>query len=230
MTSKKILVTGGNRGIGFEICRQLAEMGHQVILTARTQDKARQAQEELAQLGFIVQAEVLEVDKPTGFAAFAQKLSDQYQHLDVLINNAGVLLKDKLDFQLVDEATLQQTFQTNLIGPILLSQQLIPLLQKSQAGRIVNVSSFLGALSRMGGNYTAYRVSKAALNAFTLHLSMEYPDLIITSCHPGHVQTDMGGTTAPRTIDKGAETPVWLATASDVLTGKFYFDKEVTDW
>ena len=230
MTPKKILVTGGNRGIGFEICRQLAKMGHQVTLTARTKDKARQAQEALAQLGVIVQAEILEVDKPAGFEYFAQKLSDHYPHLDVLINNAGVLLKDKLDFQSVDEATLQQTFQTNLIGPILLSQQLIPLLQKSDEGRIVNVSSFLGALSRMGSNYTAYRVSKAALNAFTLHLSMEYPHLKITSCHPGHVQTDMGGDTAPRTIEKGAETPVWLATAPEVLTGKFYFDKEVTDW
>jgi len=230
MTSKKILVTGGNRGIGFEICRQLAKMGHQVILTARTQDKAHQAQEKLVQLGFTVQAEVLEVDKPASFTNFAQKLSDRYQHLDVLINNAGVLLKDKLSFQSVDEAALLQTFQTNLIGPILLSQQLMPLLQKSDKARIVNVSSFLGALSRMGENYTAYRVSKAALNAFTLHLSMEYPDLLVTSCHPGHVQTDMGGTTAPRTIEKGAETPVWLATAPDLLTGKFYFDKEVTDW
>ncbi len=230
MSSKKILVTGGNRGIGFETCRKLSKMGHEVILTARTSDKAEQAREKLAQLGFEVQAEVLDVDQPTGFAAFAQKLGSQHQYLDALINNAGVLLKEKLDFLSVDEATLQQTFQTNVIGPMLLSQQLIPLLQKSSQGRIVNVSSFLGALSRMGGNYTAYRVSKAAINAFTLHLSMEYPDLVITSCHPGHVQTDMGGTTAPRTIEKGAETPIWLAIDPSVSTGKFYFDKEVTDW
>lgn len=230
MTPKKILVTGGNRGIGLETCRQLAEMGHEVILTARTQEKATQAQAHLAELGFTVHIEVLEVDKPATFADFAQRLGDQYDHLDVLINNAGVLLKDKLTFTSVDEEALQLTMQTNLIGPVLLSQQLISLLQKSTEGRIVNVSSFLGALSHMNQNYTAYRLSKAALNAFTLHLSTEYPDLIINSCHPGHVQTDMGGASAPRSIEKGAETPVFLATAPNLPSGKFYFDKDVTDW
>lgn len=227
-SSKTILVTGGNRGIGFEICRQLAKMGHRVILTARTQKSAGEAKTKLAEMGLDVRAEVLDIDQVSSFGAFAEDLRGVYDCLDVLINNAGIFLKTS--FHSLTEEALNQSLKTNLFGAVFLSQQLVPLLQKSKGGRIVNVSSFLGAMSDMNKNYTAYRLSKAALNAFTLHLSVEYPLLKINSCHPGHVQTDMGGVNAQRTVDKGAETPVWLATAPDIPTGKFFFDKQVVDW
>lgn len=225
---KIILVTGGNRGIGFEICRQLAHRGHQVILTARTTEKVQEAQAHLAKLGVQVQGEVLDVNQTASFEAFAQHIEAKYTRLDVLINNAGIFLKETL--QSLTEEVLNQTFQTNLYGPVFLSRAFVPLLQKSKEGRIVNVSSFLGAMSDMNRNYTAYRLSKAALNAFTLHLSVEYPLLKINSCHPGHVQTDMGGVNAQRTVEKGAETPVWLALAADMPSGKFFFDKQIVDW
>lgn len=227
-SGKIILITGGNRGIGFEMCRQLAKMGHQVILTARTIDKVQEAKARLAKLGLQVQGEVLDVDKTGSFEAFAQNIEAKHACLDVLINNAGIFLKES--FQSLNEEMLKQTLQTNLYGPVFLSRALIPLLQKSKEGRIVNVSSFLGAMSDMNRNYTAYRLSKAALNAFTLHLSVEYPLIKINACHPGHVQTDMGGINAQRTVEKGAETPVWLAVASGVPSGRFFFDKQVVDW
>lgn len=228
--NKIILVTGGNRGIGFEICRQLAKMGHQVILTARSLEKISLAKSKLAKMGLEVKGEILEIDKVESFTAFAQKIKDVYGHLDVLINNAGVFLKETDHFNTLDKRTLQQTFETNLFGIVLLSQQLIPLLEKSRGGRIVNISSILGALSTMNQNYTAYRLSKAALNAFTLHLAAEYPLIKINACHPGHVQTDMGGANAQRTIEKGAETPVWLSTAAETPTGKFFFDQQMIAW
>ena len=226
--SKIILVTGGNRGIGFEICRQLAKMGHTVILTARTQQSAQEAKEKLADMGLDVHVEVLDIDQTSSFEAFAEHLREIYGYLDGLINNAGIFIKTS--FHSLTEEILQQTLKTNLFGAVFLSRQMVPLLQKSKGGHIVNVSSFLGAMSDMNKNYTAYRLSKAALNAFTLHLSMEYPLLKINSCHPGYVQTDMGGINAQRTVEKGAETPVWLAVAPEIPTGKFFFDKQVVDW
>ncbi|WP_299458473.1 SDR family oxidoreductase [uncultured Microscilla sp.] len=225
---KIILVTGGNRGIGFEICRQLATMGHKVILTARTPEKVQEAVVRLANTGLKVQGEVLDVSKTDSFKVFVQHIEAKYTHLDVLINNAGIFLKQNL--QALTEQVLDETLKTNLYGAVFLSRELISLLHNSKGGRIVNVSSFLGAMSDMNRNYTAYRLSKAALNAFTLHLSVEYPLLKINACHPGHVQTDMGGVNAQRTVEKGAETPVWLAVHTEIPTGKFFFDKQVVGW
>ncbi len=162
-----IVVTGGNRGIGFEICRQLAGRGAQVVLTARHPEAGEEAVKKLTAQKRSVQFHPLDVTDPASAAALRNHLERAFGRLDVLINNAGIFSKEDgpgLDVKL---ETVRATLETNTLAPLYLSQRMAPLLQRSGAGRIINVSSGMGALSDMEGGYAAYRISKTALNAVT---------------------------------------------------------------
>jgi len=232
VTNPIIVVTGGNRGIGFEICRQLAERGAQVVLTARKPEAGEQALRKLATQNLSARFHPLNVTGAESIAALRDFLEGTFGHLDVLINNAGIITDEEASGLEVKLATVRATLETNTLAPLHLAQTLAPLLKRSRAGRIVNISSGMGALSEMEGDYAAYRISKAALNAVTGILAAELRGAVaVNSMCPGWVRTDMGGANAERDVSQGAETAVWLALdAPQDLTGKFVRDHKVIPW
>jgi NAD(P)-dependent dehydrogenase (short-subunit alcohol dehydrogenase family) len=218
-----IVVTGGNRGIGLEVCAQLARRGAQVILTAREPSAGAEAAKKLAGQGLSVQFHALNVTEPSSAVALRDFLDKTFGRLDVLINNAGIFSKEDGSGLEVKLDVVRSTLETNTLGPLQLSQLLTSLLKRSSRGRIVNVSSGLGALSEMQGGYAAYRISKTALNAVTGFLAAELRGSVaVNSACPGWVRTDMGGSNAERDVSQGAAGIVWLALdAPQELTGKF---------
>jgi len=226
--TKIILVTGANRGIGLEICRQLASAGHRVILTARDEEKGRSA---AASISGQVQFFRVDMADPASFKDVQNYIAGQFGYLDVLINNAGIM-SSSLGFDQAVPDEIHRVMETNLFGVIGLTQALLALLQKSSAGRIINISSGMGALNDMAGGYAGYRLSKTALNSFTAVLAADLSatKIRVNSMCPGWVKTDMGGSGAHRPVEKGAETAVWLATAGQIPNGKFLRDKTVIDW
>jgi NAD(P)-dependent dehydrogenase (short-subunit alcohol dehydrogenase family) len=226
------LVTGANRGIGFEVCRQLAGKGFIVLLTARDGKKARAAAAELSTDGR-VESLVLDVDDPNSIAKAAAEVASQYGRLDVLINNAGINYDT---WETVENAdihdTVMETITTNLLGPWRVCQAFLPLLRKSRAGRIVNVSSESGSLANMDSGPPAYQVTKAALNALTRTLAGELRDthILVNSVCPGWVATDMGGA-GGRPLAEGASGIVWAATLPDNgPSGGFFQDRRPLKW
>ena len=227
MTKKVILVTGGNRGIGKEICRQLGSLGHRVYLGTRDPEKGQQAVSDME--GDIV-AVKLSVTSKEDLLEVKKKIETESGHLDVLINNAGVISSGQgvID-QDMNEA--HEVFDTNFFGPWLTSQIMKPLLIKSKDGRITNMSSGMGAWNDLVTGYAAYRLSKTSLNALTVFMSNELsPDIKVNAMCPGWVRTDMGGSAASRPVEKGAETAVWLAVNDQIPNGKFLRDKEIISW
>ena len=230
-SGRVIVVTGGNRGIGFEICRQLAGRGARVILTARNRAAGEAAVKRLAACKLTVDFHPLDVTAADSMAALRDFLDDACGRLDVLINNAGIIAKGDASGLEVDAETARATIETNTLAPLRLAQMLAPLLRRSKSARIVNMSSGMGALSEMEGDYAAYRISKAALNAVTGILAAELRGVAVNSVCPGWVRTDMGGPHADRDVARGADTAVWLALdAPQSLTGKFLRDREVIPW
>jgi NAD(P)-dependent dehydrogenase (short-subunit alcohol dehydrogenase family) len=227
-----IVVTGGNRGIGFETCRQLAKRGAEVILTARSSEAGDEAVAKLAAGGLQVRFHPLNVTDAASIAALSELLDRDFGRLEVLVNNAGVALDGDALGLGVTLSTVRETLETNSLAPLHLAQALAPLLKRSKRGRIVNISSGMGALTDMGGGHAAYRISKTALNAVTRILAAELEgDVAVNSVCPGWVRTDMGGPTATRDVSEGADTVVWLALdAPQDLTGKFLRDRKVIDW
>jgi len=231
-TNPIIVVTGGNRGIGFEICRQLASRGAQVVLTARKAEAGEQAVKKLAAQNLSMRFHPLNVTDAESIAALRQFLERTFGSLDVLISNAGIITDEEASGLEVKLAAVRATLETNTLAPLHLAQTLAPLLKRSRAGRIVNMSSVMGALSEMEGGYAAYRISKAALNAVTGILAAELRGAVaVNSMCPGWVKTDMGGANAEREVSQGADTAVWLALdAPQDLTGKFLRDRKVIAW
>lgn len=225
MSRKKILVTGGNRGIGREICKQLTGLGHDVVLTARSVQKGQGVAQEIGATFM-----ELDVSSEKAIFSFSRQYKEQVGELDVLINNAGIFIDGGMHVLDADMDIVQQTIQTNVFGPWILARELAPLLEKS-TGRIINISSGMGEVNSLSGDHPAYRLSKTALNALTLMIySHVGSKLNVNAMCPGWVQTDMGGSGASRPVEKGAETAVWLATAENIPNGKFLRDKEVIDW
>lgn len=228
MDKKVVLVTGANRGIGKEIARQLAEQDCQVIVAARN---LAAAEDVTKQIGYDAFALLLDVADEQSVKQAAKIVTDKFNRLDVLINNAGIMGNDSmLSFDLDQIAS---TMNTNFTGPIRTTKYLMPLLKKSPDARIINLSSGMGEINSLySGGYAAYRLSKTSLNAFTVLLSAELrsSNVKVFAMCPGWVQTDMGGKGAPRTVSKGAETAVWLAADKHVISGKFYRDKKVINW
>jgi NAD(P)-dependent dehydrogenase (short-subunit alcohol dehydrogenase family) len=227
-----VVVTGANRGIGFEISRQLANRGAQVVLTARKSGAGKAAVKRLAAQNLTVQFRLLDVTSGKSIVALREFLKRTYGRLDVLINNAGIIAKGDAPGLEVDVETVRATIETNALGPFHLSQALVPLLQRSKRARIVNMSSGMGAFSEMEGDYAAYRLSKTALNAVTAIFAAELRDRIaVNAACPGWVRTDMGGRSAERDVTEGADTAVWLALdAPQSLTGKFVRARRVIPW
>src|SRR4051812_34075119 len=219
-----IIVTGGNRGIGFEMCRQLARRGAQVILTARSTDTGKAALANLEKEKLTVQFQPLDVTKAESIERLRDYVEKNFKKLNVLINNAGIITEENAPGLSVKMADVRTTLETNTLGPLCIAQLFAPLLKKSGSGRIINVSSGMGALSEMDGGYAAYRISKTALNAVTGILAAELRGSVaVNSICPGWVRTDMGGSSAPRDVAQGADTAVWLALdAPQDLTGNSF--------
>ena len=230
--SPVIVVTGANRGIGLEICRQLAARGARVVLTARKQDAGEKALKQLAVQKLSVRFHPLDVTCAQSIQSLYAFLERDLGGLDVLINNAGILPDDDANGLEVKLATVRAALETNTLAPLQIAQVLAPLLRRSRDGRIINVSSGMGALSDMGGDHAAYRISKTALNAVTAILAAELRGSVaVNSMCPGWVRTDMGGPNAERDVSQGADTGVWLALdAPRELTGKFVRDRKVIPW
>jgi len=225
------LVTGGNRGIGLEVCRQLAEAGHQVILTSRDKAKGKQALEKLDNALIIYHP--LDVTDESSINEARRFVEEKYNRLDILVNNAGINYDTWQNAEQADLASVQETFNTNVLGPWRLSQAFIPLMRSNGYGRIVNVSSGAGALNGMGGGTPGYSVSKASLNVLTIKLGAELKDtdILVNSVCPGWVRTDMGGKQAPRSVTEGAEGIVWAATLpKDGPSGGFFRDGKRIEW
>jgi NAD(P)-dependent dehydrogenase (short-subunit alcohol dehydrogenase family) len=227
-----IVVTGGNRGIGLEICRQLAQRGAQVVLTARNREAGEEAVQKLEAQGLTARFFPLNVTDAKSVTALRDFLQSTIGRLDVLINNAGINPPEGSSGLDVKPEIVRTTLETNTLGPLHLAQVLVPLLKRSSAARIINVSSGLGSLSEMQGGYAAYRISKAAVNAVTRILAAELRgEVAVNSVCPGWVKTDMGGPNAEREVSQGAAGPVWLALdAPEDFTGQFVRDGKVIPW
>lgn len=228
------VVTGANRGIGREICHQLALRGLIVVLTSRSAAKGRNAVGSLRNDGLEVDYHVLDVTSPVSIKALATYIAERHGRLDVLVNNAGVLL-DPRGSRVLDAKpdTFRDTLETNFFGPLQLCQALVPMMMNNKYGRIVNLSSGLGQLSDMGAGTPAYRVSKTAVNVLTRTLAAELrgTGILVNSMCPGWVKTDMGGAAAPRTVEQAADTAVWLATLPDNgPSGGFFRDRKPIPW
>src|SRR5690349_1722327 len=225
-------VTGANRGIGFEVCRQLAGRGFVVILTARDAAKAKAAAKRLSKVG-TVEPLLLNVADARTIETAASEVSSRYDHLDVLINNAGINYDTWETAANADiNGTVMDTITTNLLGPWRVCQAFLPLLRKSHAARIVNVSSESGSLAEMGAGPPAYQVTKAALNAFTRTLAGELrrARILVNAVCPGWVATDMG-VGGGRPVAEGAAGIVWAATLPDNgPTGGFFRDGKPLPW
>ncbi|MFL6474825.1 MAG: SDR family oxidoreductase [Nitrososphaera sp.] len=238
MKQKVGLVTGSSRGIGFEVVKQLAMKEIEVILTYRSSADGEAAVMELAREGIKkVTSMKLDVSNQVSVDSILDEVEKTFGRLDILVNNAAILIdKDNITASNADLVTVNTTLETNLIGAWRMSKAFIPLMKKNSYGRIVNVSSGAGEfeyMSRSGGHWPAYSLSKASLNALTVMLASELngTNILVNAVCPGWVRTDMGGSNAPRSIEEGAGTPVWLATLPDGgPTGHNYYDKKQISW
>ena len=236
---KIAIVTGGNRGIGLETCRQLGRLGMHVILCARNADKGRAAAEELQGHGLNVEFQQLDVTSAEQVEALALRLQERFGRVDALVNNAGVFpdpFSSGMPASSVLNAsidTLREAMETNLYGALRMCQAFVPTMLKQNYGRVVNLSSGMGQLSDMNGCCPGYRTSKTALNALTKSLADELQgtDVLVNSLCPGWVRTDMGGPNATRDVVEGADTVVWLATLPDGgPSGGFFRDRKPIPW
>ena len=223
------LVSGGNRGIGLEVCRQLAALGHRVLLGAREPAKGEAAAASLRARGLDVTSVALDVADPDSVA----RLAAVRPEVDILVNNAGVYLDEGRRTLELDEAVLRDTLEVNLLGAFRLCRAFVPSMAARGWGRVASVSSGMGQLADMGGGSLAYRLSKTALNALTRVLAQEVDGrhVKVNAACPGWVRTDMGGAHASRPVEQGAETVVWLATLpEDGPTGGLFRDKRPIPW
>ncbi|MCW7468550.1 SDR family oxidoreductase [Leptospira kanakyensis] len=225
------LVTGANRGIGKQVSIDLAKQGIYVLIGARNPGEA---EDTLTAVKAVGKGEILSLDvsKEQSISEALDTITGSFGKLDILVNNAGIFADPGSFFDTTSE-DLHRTLLVNLYGPLRMIQVFLPMMIQNNFGRIVNVSSGMGQLSDMGGGYPAYRISKTAINALTNVASTEGvgKNIKINSVCPGWVKTDMGGESATRPVEKGAETIVWAATLPDNgPTGKFFRDKKEIPW
>jgi NAD(P)-dependent dehydrogenase (short-subunit alcohol dehydrogenase family) len=224
------LVSGANRGIGLEIVRQLAERGLTVVLGSRDGERGRAA---AASLSGGVVARQLDVADPESVDRLSRSVEEEFGRLDVLVNNAGITNDEGQRGVDADLERVREALETNLFGAWRLCEVAVPLMQRHGYGRIVNISTGMAALEDMGGGSPGYRVSKTGLNALTRILASELrgSGILVNSVCPGWVQTDMGGSRAPRPVEEGAEGAVWAATLPNSgPTGGFFRDRRRIPW
>ncbi|MFH7029165.1 MAG: SDR family oxidoreductase [Heteroscytonema crispum UTEX LB 1556] len=241
---KKIaLVTGANKGLGFEISRQLAKNGIRVIIGARDAVKGQKAADKLKQEGLDVYFHQLDVTNIESIRETISWIKQEFGTLHILVNNAGINIEYPEQVSIFDVTadTVAHTLETNFYAPLQLTQLVISLMKESGYGRIVNMSSTLGSLTDAGDPNSifasvlspAYRISKTALNSLTVLFARELGDtnILVNSVCPGWVKTDMGTEAAPFTVEEGADTPVWLATLPDNgPNGGYFYQRQPLLW
>ena len=231
MRNQKIaLVTGANKGIGFEVAWELARMGFNVFLGARDAKAGRAAVARITE-GKVTFLEI-DIADPESIRRATEEFSRHADHLDALVNNAGILLDEDKSALTITPQIFAETLRTNTLGPWLVAQAFVPFLQKSDAPRIVNVSSGGGQLDGGADGWApGYCVSKTALNGVTIQLAAALPKFSVNCVCPGWVRTEMGGASATRSVAEGASGIVWLAAeAPQDLTGQFFREREVIPW
>jgi NAD(P)-dependent dehydrogenase (short-subunit alcohol dehydrogenase family) len=250
VTPRIALVTGANRGIGREIAYQLALNGLHVLIGCRDEDKGQHTVEEMRKEGLAVELQAVDVNDTESVSKMAETVKQQYGRLDVLVNNAGILLDHGVSVLNVEESVIKETFETNYFGALRMIQATVPLMKEHKYGRIVNLSSGLGSFEvlqgflGLKGSSSAYRISKTMLNALTCLVAQDVAEMGIkvNAACPGRVKTDMGeataasqtvaeGLPAPVTVAEGADTAVWLATLNDEgPNGGFFRERKRAAW
>jgi NAD(P)-dependent dehydrogenase (short-subunit alcohol dehydrogenase family) len=228
---KRAFVTGGNKGIGFTICQGLLAQGFEIIMAARSLDKAISAIEQLNSSK--VRPLELDVSDDESIERAAKQLDREIDSLDVLINNAGIYPDEGVNILTVSRELLNQTMNTNTFGAIRVTQAFLPLLTKSSNARIVNVSSGYGQLDSLSADVPSYCLSKLTLNGATIMLAeaLQSKGIVVNAIDPGWVRTDMGGSNASRSPEQGADTAIWLATEAPLsLSGKLFRDRKETSY
>jgi NAD(P)-dependent dehydrogenase (short-subunit alcohol dehydrogenase family) len=231
--SRIAVVTGANRGIGFEICKELSNVGCHVVLTSRDEGKGKQAAAKLDADKKNIVYHKLDVTDSKDIETLRDWLLKMYGRVDILINNAGIYLDEGISVFNVDENILKKTIDINFYGAFNVCRALVPIMKQNGYGRIVNISSGYGAMSEMGGYHAAYRISKAALNALTLIMADELRefDIKVNAVCPGWVNTDMGGNMAPVSAEKAAKDTVHVALMDEKgHTGRFFRHKKTIEW
>ena len=229
---KTALITGANKGIGNEVARQLAAKGFHVFVGARNAKAGRKATEEIAKKcgkGTFLEIDVADED---GVTTAAREFSNIEDRLDVLVNNAGIIADGDNAILEISDDLFRKTLETNTLGALRVTRAFVPLLRKSKAPRVINVSSGGGQLTGGADGWApAYCISKTALNGVTVQLAAALPKFAVNSVCPGWVRTEMGGKNASRSVEEGADTIVWLASqAPQDLTGKFLRDRKEIPW
>jgi len=229
---KIALVTGANKGIGREVAHQLAAKGFHVFIGARNRSAGRKAADEIAKKGGEATFLEIDVSDNNSVAAAAREFAKASDHLDVLVNNAGIIVDGDDAILEINDELLRKTLETNALGALRVMRACVPLLAKSKTPRVINVSSGGGQLiGGADGWAPAYCISKTALNGVTSQLAAALPKFAINSVCPGWVRTDMGGRNATRSVEEGADTIVWLASeAPQDLRGKFFRDRKEIPW
>lgn len=229
---KVVVVTGGNRGIGHEVCRQLGALGHRIVLTARNKSKGEMAAEGMRDEGLDVSFHRLDTTDLPSIRRLAKYMEREFGKFDVLINNAGICI-DRDDKLMTEAASkLRRVFETNIISYLHVTQRLVPLMRRG--GQVINVSSGSAQFRRLDASkMPGYQISKAGLNAMTVLLSQELKKtgIRVNAVAPGWVKTDMGGPAAPVPLKKGADTITWLAASAPAHhSGKFFQWRKVIPW
>jgi NAD(P)-dependent dehydrogenase (short-subunit alcohol dehydrogenase family) len=227
-TTRVAIVTGANRGLGYAIATQLAQRNIHVVAAARDLGQAAAVAKHIG--GTSVR---IDLDEPATITTAVGEILDRHARIDILINNAGISDGDQLA-SAAEPAIVEHVWHVNVAGAWRCASAVIPSMRAHRYGRIVNISSRLGSLHHMNrATEPAYRVSKAALNALTRVLAAELANtgILVNSASPGWVRTDLGGPNAPRDVNQGADTPVWLATLpNDGPTGGFFADRKPLEW
>jgi NAD(P)-dependent dehydrogenase (short-subunit alcohol dehydrogenase family) len=226
-----VLITGANKGIGFEMARQLALLGHNVILTARDPQKGKNAVNQLQSENLKATFVQLDITDDKSIEVAFENVKSKFGRLDVLMNNAAILLKQ--DHSLLNDewSVIEKTIRADALSQLIVCRKFVPLI--SNGGKIIFTSSEGGSMTdSVGGWAPSYCISKSMLNAITRHLAHELQPKRITvnAFCPGWVRTDMGGKSAPRNVEQGAETGVWLAVTTSSYNGKFFRDKKIIPW
>ena len=224
-----ILITGATRGIGFSAAKQLSARGAQVVIGSREASRAEAAAKEVGNGTTWLQ---IDITDPSSIDNAVQTLVSRHGRLDILANNAAILLDHYESIKDLKPETLSETLETNLVGTLRITQAMLPLLEKADAPRIINVSSGAGQLDGEPQPWApAYSISKTALNMLTQQLTAALPEVMVNSMCPGWCRTEMGGSDAPRSSDEGADTLVWLALdAPHSLRGNFIKDRKIIAW